>query len=233
MLLEKTLEKMASQPSPFVSPSVQRIKYGDLSYPFEFTQLQDPPLVISVRGAPIWNVQKLAIVGSRRPSQKSLWWLSMELKSILSKNEVVSVSGGAIGVDQLIHRASIELKRPTIAILPSGLSDIYPKSFQAASEDVVKFGGCLISEFADLQSVRTYHFSHRNRLIAALGKVSIIVEAREKSGSLITAHRALELGKDVLVVPGHPLDDSFRGSLQLLKMGAHIISHADDLEYLA
>lgn len=228
---QQTHQAMRSEPNPFTEAHIERIKYGDADYPEEFTRLVDPPLVFSIWGQRIWKHEKIAIVGSRLPSQKSLWWLSKELSLVLSRPNVISVSGGAIGVDQLVHQSSISLKRPTVAILPSGLKDIYPRSFAAMSSSVLDNGGCLLSEFADSQSVRKHHFSYRNRLIAALGKFSIIVEAREKSGSLITAHRALEMGKDVFVVPGHPLDDSFRGSLSLLKMGAHIITHADDIDY--
>lgn len=99
------------------------------------------------------------------------------------------------------------------------------------SRKIIETGGCLLSEFSDDLNVRKHHFSFRNRLIASLGKVSIVVEAREKSGTLITAHRALEMGRDIFVVPGHPLDDSFRGSLQLLKLGAHLLTESDDLSF--
>lgn len=230
-LASDTIEALESGPYPFTDTSFFRIKFGDSDYPKEFYCLSDPPLVFSFLGEKVWLKEKIAIVGSRLPSQKSLWWLSKELNKVLIRDRLVSVSGGALGVDQLVHQASIDLKLPTIAILPSGLKNIYPKSFASMVPVVLKNGGCLISEFADTQVVMKYHFSYRNRLIAALGKLVVIVEAREKSGSLITAHRALEMGKDIFVIPGHPLDENFRGSLQLLKMGAHIITEAIDLDY--
>lgn len=230
-LVFKTLEMLQTEPSPFVELRLKRLRYGEANYPVEFTQLVDPPIVFSFLGEPIWVREKIAIVGSRQPSQKTLWWLRKELGSVLSQYGLVSVSGGAIGVDQLAHQASIDLKMPTIAVLPSGIGNLYPKSFQSMSQNILKHGGCLISEFSDDLAVRKHHFSYRNRLIASLGKVSVVVEAREKSGTLITAHRALEMGKDIFVVPGHPLDDSFRGSLQLLKLGAHLMTDSDDLSY--
>ncbi|MBL7545839.1 MAG: DNA-protecting protein DprA [Bdellovibrionaceae bacterium] len=211
--------------------SVNRVRYGEPDYPIEFTFLIDPPLVFSYIGTPVWKREKIAVVGSRQPSQKSIWWLRRELSSLLSLSEFVTVSGGAIGVDQWVHQASVDLKLPTIAILPSGLNQLYPHSFVPLVEPILATGGCVLSEFADDQTVKKHHFCHRNRLIAGLGKVSLIVEAREKSGTLITAHRALEMGKDVFVVPGHPLDDSFKGSLSLLKLGAHIMTAADDVHY--
>ncbi|OYZ13572.1 MAG: hypothetical protein B7Y39_17355 [Bdellovibrio sp. 28-41-41] len=230
-LVLATLALMQTEPAPFDDQQVCRLRYGEASYPEEFKLLTDPPLVFSYLGQPIWVQEKIAIVGSRHPSQKTLWWLRKELGTLLSKYNLVSVSGGAIGVDQLAHQASVDLKMPTIAILPSGIRNIYPKNFSSLSDEILKNGGCVLSEFQDQLSVRKHHFSHRNRLIAALGKVSIIVEAREKSGTSITAHRALELGKDLFVVPGHPLDESFHGSLQLLKMGAHIMTESADLSY--
>lgn len=150
---------------------------------------------------------------------------------MLSVSAHVSVSGGAIGVDQITHQTSVDLKLPTIAILPSGLKQLYPQRFSHYVDAIIKNKGCVLSEFPDGQIVFKHHFSFRNRLIAALGKVSVIVEAREKSGTLITAHRALEMGKDVFVVPGHPLDDNFKGSLSLLKLGAHILTEAHDINY--
>jgi len=230
-LVFATLALMQKEPAPFDDQHVGRLRYGEASYPEEFKLLTDPPLVFSYLGQPIWMKEKIAIVGSRHPSQKTLWWLRKELGSLLTKYNLVSVSGGAIGVDQLAHQASVDLKMPTIAILPSGIRNIYPKNFTSLSDEILNNGGCILSEFQDQLSVRKHHFSHRNRLIAALGKVSVIVEAREKSGTSITAHRALEMGKDLFVVPGHPLDESFHGSLQLLKMGAHIMTESADLSY--
>lgn len=225
------LVKMQTEPSPFVDPTIQRLRYGELDYPEEFKLLVDPPLVFSYIGEAVWKQNKIAIVGSRRPSQKTLWWLRKELREMLDSHQLVSVSGGAIGVDQLVHQASVDLKMPTIAILPSGIGNLYPKSFTPLVKNILSHGGCLLSEFEDQLGVYRHHFSYRNRLIAALGKVTVIVEAREKSGTLITAHRALEMGKDLFVVPGHPLDESFLGSLQVLKMGAHMLTSADDLNY--
>lgn len=230
-LVYNTFKALSAGPAPFFEKRFERLRYGEPNYPCEFTRLVDPPLVFSFYGEPVWDRNKIAIVGSRQPSQKTLWWLRKELGQMLQHYEWVSVSGGALGVDQLAHQASIDLKMPTIAILPSGLGNLYPSRFQPMSQAIMQNGGCLISEFSDDMAVRKHHFSHRNRLIASLGKVSIIVEAKEKSGTLITAHRALEMGKDIFVVPGHPLDDSFRGSLQLLKMGAHVLTEANDLSF--
>ncbi len=231
VIVAQTHALMLKSVDPFPNSEIHRVRYGESIYPEEFKHLIDPPLVFSYLGQPVWQRNKISVVGSRHPSQKSLWWFSKELKSIIRGSDLVSVSGGAIGVDQLVHQASIDLKAPTVVVLPSGLSSIYPKSMAEMAKMVVRYGGCLLSEFPDRQAVMKHHFSYRNRLIAAFGKVCVIAEAREKSGTLITAHRALEMGKDLFVVPGHPLDESFRGSLNLLKLGAHILTEAQDLEY--
>lgn len=230
-LVQRTINTIQKMGDPFPNKNFVRIKFGDPDYPQEFVRLIDPPLVISILGKKIWQNEKISIVGSRMPSQKTLWWIAKELHTILARENVISVSGGAIGVDQIVHQTSINLNRPTIAILPSGLGVLYPRSFSDMARVILETGGCLLSEFADEAVVKKYHFSYRNRLIAALGKFAIIVEAREKSGSMITAHRALELGKEVFVVPGHPLEECFRGSIELLKLGAHIITRADDIDY--
>ncbi|MCB0368294.1 MAG: DNA-processing protein DprA [Bdellovibrionales bacterium] len=204
--------------------------YGEEKFPDEFYFLKDPPLIFSYLGSECWlNTSKLTVVGSRNPTEKSIHWLSYELTQAICENSWVTVSGGAIGIDQMAHHLSIRAKKPTIAILPSGISKIYPLSFARIVNDILKNGGCLISEFFPFEDVKKYHFQFRNRLIAALNQKCIVIEAKEKSGSLITGHYVLEMGKSLLVLPGHPLDPNFKGSHQLIKYGAAIITSSQDL----
>lgn len=208
--------------------------YGDEIYPEEFYLLQDPPLIFTYKGQPCWQgKQKLTVVGSRNPTEKSLHWMSLEIVKILSACDWVTVSGGAIGVDQWVHQMSVRAKKRTIAILPAGLEKLYPANMGKLSNEIIENGGCILSEFFPFEEVRKYHFQFRNRLIAALNQKCLVIEAKEKSGSLITGHFVLEMGKDLLVLPGHPLDPNFRGSHELLKTGGVLFTgHEDFNNYL-
>lgn len=203
--------------------------YGEPNYPKEFYGLIDPPLIFSYVGEPCWvGTQKLTVVGSRSPTEKSLHWLSLELSKIVKESDWITVSGGAIGVDQWVHQLSIFSKKKTIAILPSGLNAMYPSTMKKLSLEIINWGGCVMSEFYPFEEVRKYHFKFRNRLIAALNQKCLVIEAKEKSGSLITGHFAIEMGKELYVLPGHPLDLNFKGSNELIKYGAMIFtSHQD------
>ncbi len=117
----------------------------------------------------------------------------------------------------------------TVVVVPSGLGCLYPDTLKEWITPVLNQGGCFLSEYAFEQKMHKHLFHHRNRLIAALGKATLLVEARKRSGTLITAHQAIQLGRPLWVVPGHPHDPHFSGSLDLLSEGAVMIRDAQDL----
>lgn len=212
-----------------IKENYQYVIYGEDLYPNEFYYLTDPPLIFSYLGNPCWQgTEKLTVVGSRNPTEKSLHWMSLELNKIIKTTEWVTVSGGAIGVDQWIHYLSVNAKKKTIAILPSGLGALYPLVMKKLALQIIENGGCLISEFFPLEEVKKYHFKFRNRLIAALNQRCLVVEAKEKSGSLITGHFVIEMGKNLFVLPGHPLDPNFKGSNELIKLGGTLFTCHED-----
>lgn len=207
----------------------QYVVYGDEDYPPEFYFLTDPPLIFSYLGSPCWrDSYKITVVGSRNPTEKSLHWMSLELKKMIIQSDWVTVSGGAIGVDQWVHHMSINSRKKTIAILPSGLGAMYPSSIKKIASIIIENGGCLISEFYPFEEMRKFHFKYRNRLIAALNQICLVIEAKEKSGSLITGNFILEMGKKLFVLPGHPLDSNFKGSHDLIKLGGSVITCYQD-----
>lgn len=203
---------------------------GDTMYPPTFSGMPGAPVFLSFKGhaAWLWGAS-VAVVGSRDITQRSMLWMEESFAEFLRHEKPVVVSGGARGVDQMAHRLAIRNNCATVAVLPSGLGQIYPKNFEDWQKAIIDGGGCLLSEYPFDERMQKHFFLDRNRLIAGLGAVTLLVEARRRSGSLITAHKTLQLGKSVLVVPGHPCDSSHLGNLDLLSDGATPIRDAEDL----
>lgn len=209
---------------------IQLICFAENDYPTECYRMEDPPLTLSYWGEPAWKKgPALAVVGSREPQRESLEWMEQDLAPFIEKEKICIVSGGARGVDQKSHSIALRKKVPTLVILPSGLGEFYPSNLKEWVQPVFSVGGAFVSEYDYQQRMHKHLFHHRNRLIAALGRASLIVEARKRSGTLITAQQAAQLGRPVWVVPGHPRDPNFQGSLDLLSEGAQLVRDAQDL----
>jgi DNA processing protein len=176
------------------------------------------------------NHKSLAVVGSRKIS----WYGHLAIDSLLTKelvNQLVIISGLAIGVDRLAHQVCLEQGGQTIAVLGSGLdqSSLYPPSNWLLAQKIVKSGGLLLSEHPPGEQARSYYFPQRNRIIAGLASAVLIIEAANRSGALITADLASQEGRDVLVVPGNINQPMSKGANQLIKSGAELITEVDDL----
>lgn len=209
---------------------VQLVCYGEELFPSQCYWMAEPPLTLSFLGSPAWlNERTLSVVGSREPSFESVQWMEKEFAPFCEKEKPCVVSGGARGVDQKSHSTALRKDAATVVVLPSGLGAMYPESLKEWISSVVDQGGCFLSEYAHEQRMHKHLFHHRNRLIAALGKATLLVEARKRSGTLITAQQAIQLGRAVWIVPGHPLDPHFAGSLDLLVEGAQLVRDAQDL----
>lgn len=203
-------------------------------YPLQLLSLPSPPLFLSYIGQPIWLDKKLiSVVGSRRPVNESLKWMSFHLPSFLKSCQLSVVSGGARGVDQWAHRLSLQTGRSTLCIVPSGLGCLYPESLNDLSLEIISSGGALLSSYAFTQQMKKFFFHERNLLIAAFGELCLIVEAGVKSGSLVTARQAADLGKDVMTLPFSPWYGAGAGSNQLIQEGALLVTNERDLfEYI-
>lgn len=204
--------------------------WGHAHYPHQLYSLLDPPLTLMYKGRAHWlESHSLSIVGSREPHPLSIDWMKNELPLVFKQNKMNIVSGGARGVDSWAHRLALSANRKTLVFLPSGLNRIYPRELADVSSEWIQQGATFMSEYDSDLDMRKHLFQHRNRLIAAMGLGTLIVEAKNKSGSLMTAHMSLALGKPTWVLPGHPYMPAFRGSLDLLAEGAQCLWAPEDL----
>lgn len=221
--LEQEFENFLNHQGKFLLP-------WDPLYPKEFRRLSDAPFVISYLGHPVWTSLKgLAVVGARTPSIWTQNWLHENLKQALKECSIFTVSGAARGVDQLCHLISIRANCPTVAVLPAGLQSCYPKDFKKWYAGVIEGGGAVLSEYSPGQVMQKSHFGSRNRLISALSCLTLIVQARIRSGTLLTAKHAIEQGRPLGVLPSHPCDVGYGGSMQLLEEGASWVLGFQDI----
>ncbi len=190
-------------------------------YPDEFKILPNPPLVIYYYGnIHLLNENKIGVVGSRNNTIYGEKSLSEIFKNI--KGYTV-VSGYAKGIDQLSHFLSIENNLKTIAILGGGLNNVYPKNNNQLFNKIKK-EHLIISEYPPNNKPQPWQFLMRNRLIAALSEKILVIEAHEKSGSLVTVEIALELSKEVYALPGSVFSKTSKGCNMLIEEGANILS---------
>src|ERR1051325_861758 len=207
---------------------LRAITWSDAAYPLAPTTISDPPAGLwARRQTPGPDAMSVAVVGSRAASPYALS-VAEQLAFDLSRAGLVVVSGLARGVDSAAHRGTIAAGGATIAVLGSGADVIYPKEHEALASEIEK-AGAVVSELAPGAPPLAHFFPLRNRIISGLSRAVIVVEANEKSGSLITARCALEQGRDVLAVPGNVLSGRNRGSHALLRDGAKIVESADDI----
>jgi DNA processing protein len=172
----------------------------------------------------------LTIVGSRNHTTYAEDVVRNLVES-LKGQPVIILSGLALGIDTLAHKHALKNKLSTIAIPGSGLDKrvLYPRTNVALAETIVQSGGALVSELDTLSKAAKWTFPSRNRIMAALSDAVLVIEAQEKSGTLVTARQALELGRDIGVVPGNIFSENSKGTNELARVGAHVITSSLDL----
>ncbi|MBD3270178.1 DNA-protecting protein DprA [Candidatus Peregrinibacteria bacterium] len=195
-------------------------------YPMLLMQIPYPPWMLYRKGSSLLCLEKmLAIVGTRKATENGLELAHDWSKSFADAGGTV-VSGLAFGVDAAAHRGAI---KSTIAVLPGGLMSIAPRSHIGLAKQILANGGALISEYPPEKDCRKHHFLERNRIISGLCKATLVIEASEKSGALMTAHYALEQNREVWAVPGNPGKIQSKGCNSLIKVGAGLIDQGEDL----
>ena len=206
---------------------IKTIKISDPLYPVLLKEINNPPKVLYYIGNfPPDNLYPLAVVGSRQSDNYG----ELVIKNILTPeilDKVVIVSGLALGIDGASH----QIAKHTIAVLGTGLDEasFYPKNNLALYHQIIKAGGLIISEYPIGVKACAKNFPERNRIIAGLSQAVLVIQAKKRSGALITARLALENGRDVLAVPGSIFNELSLGPHLLIEQGATPITDSNEL----
>ena len=203
--------------------------YLDTSeFPPLLKEIANPPSCLWTRGdRTLFAPTAIAVVGARDATREGLE-IAYQIAADLARAGVVVVSGLARGIDAAAHTGALDAKGKTIAVLGTGIDRVYPAENKTLHERIAS-QGLLVTEFAPGSPPDLFHFPQRNRIISGLSKAVVVVEAREKSGSLITARLAGEQGRDVMVVPGPIRSGQNRGGHALLRDGAKLVEAAVDI----
>lgn len=197
-------------------------------YPELLKTIPDPPPVLYVKGEPARLKQsQIALVGSRKPSPGGRE-IARQMAQDLSQNSFTITSGLALGIDTESHYGALAAGGSSIAVLGCGLEQVYPRSNCVLAEKL-QVAGAVIAEFPLSAAPLAWHFPMRNRIISGLSQAVVVIEATQKSGSLITAQCALDQGRDVFAVPGSPCNPVSAGCNALIKSGAGVAENAADI----
>lgn len=206
------------------------ITIRDKSYPKILKEIYDPPALLYIKGSfQLEDEFSLAVVGTRRPSSYGIQ-VTLYLVRDLAKTGLTIVSGLARGIDTLAHKTCLEAGGRTIAVLGSGIdkASIYPSINYKLAEQISQ-GGAVISEYPIGTFALPYHFPARNRIISGLSLGTLLVEAPEKSGALLTANHAVNQNRQVFAIPGPIYAKNSLGPNNLIKMGAKLVSQTQDI----
>mgnify|MGYP006391967153 FL=1 len=207
------------------------VKLKPEEFPEQLLEIPQPPKTLYIRGKlPPKDHIYLAVVGSRKYTSYGRDICEKLIKG-LKGYPIVIVSGLALGIDSIAHRTALSAGLITMSFPGSGLDNkaLYPRNNTALADEIVESGGCLISEFPPSMKAELYTFPQRNRLMAGMSKATLVIEAAEKSGTLITARMALDYNRDVLVVPGSVFSTTSTGTNKLIRQGAVPITNSNDL----
>lgn len=220
--IDRTLQWLAE-------PGHSLLTMADAGYPAPLLDLADPPLVLYVTGnfARLGG-QSIGVVGARHATEQGVRNARTFAKAIAEAGMTV-VSGLALGIDAAAHAAALDGAGGTVAVVGTGVDIVYPSRHHALAHQIVDAGGAIVSEFPLGTPGLPNHFPRRNRIIAALSRGVLVVEAAERSGSLITARLASEIGREVFAIPGSIHAELSRGCHKLIRQGAKLVETAADI----
>ncbi|MFC4023164.1 DNA-processing protein DprA [Oceanobacillus longus] len=201
----------------------------DESYPPMLNTIKDAPIVLYAIGdlTLLSYSPALSVIGTRKPTMEASQKMEIFVKPLVKEKWVI-VSGMAMGIDSLAHKITLGHNGKTIAVLGGGFHHIYPKQNISLFHQIAKHG-LVLSEYPPDLSPARYHFPERNRIISGLGFGTLVIEATERSGTLITVEQALDQGREVFAVPGSPLQPQTKGCHQMIQDGAKLVHEAVDI----
>ena len=226
--LRRNPAREAADAEWLAAPGNRLIPLGDADYPSLLAELSAAPPVLFVSGRAdlLWHAQ-IAIVGSRNPTPGGRD-LANDFAVTFARGGLVVTSGLAEGIDAAAHLAALEAGQPTVAVVGTGPDIVYPARHRALAARL-RAQGCIVSEFAPGTAARADHFPRRNRIIAGLALGTLVVEAAQRSGALITARYASEAGREVFAIPGSIHNPLARGCHRLIREGAALVETADEV----
>lgn len=205
------------------------ITIKDKDYPKDLLHIYDAPAILYYKGdKELLHTNMIAIIGCRDCSEYGKE-VSMKFSQELAKNGITIISGMAKGIDSYSHIGSIKAGGKTIAVLGSGIDIIYPKENRLLYDKILFTGGLILSEYVIGTKPNKLNFPARNRIISGLSKGLIVVEAKEKSGTLNTVDFALEQGKEIFVIPGNITSNNSVSTNELIKQGANCVTCVEDI----
>ncbi len=224
----ETVQDPAAELTRLEKTGGRLVTYRDADYPALLREIHDPPMVLYAKGKKLPpDALAVAVVGSRNASYYGIQ-AAQRLASSLARNGVVVVSGMARGIDAAAHTGCLQAGGFTVAVLGTGLDVPYPRAHRGLAAQVAD-GGVLLTEFPMGTPPEPRNFPVRNRIISGLSRGVVVVEAAQRSGSLITAGLALEQGREVFAVPGSIGSLKSRGTHHLIRQGAKLVEGADDV----
>ncbi|MFC3040316.1 DNA-processing protein DprA [Virgibacillus xinjiangensis] len=201
----------------------------DENYPPMIKPIKDKPLVLYTLGDTrlLTHRPSLSVIGTRNPTMEAPAKMRFILEPLIERGWLV-VSGMAKGIDSHAHRLALSHRGKTIAVLGSGFWHMYPKENKALFEQIAH-KGLLVSEYPPNNPPRKFHFPERNRIISGLSSGTLVIEATEKSGTLITVGQALDQGREVYALPGSPLCPQTKGCHRMIQDGAKLVMEPKDI----
>ena len=229
-ILKKEYRKDLNKVKEYMDKNnIELITLNSKYYPEKLKSLYDKPICLYIKGnKEILNDFSLAIIGCRE-NTKYGELVAKKLSYEIATKKITTISGLAKGIDSIAHSSTIDAKWKTIAVIGSGLDIIYPKENIYLADKIIKTGGVIISEYVIGMQPKRLNFPARNRIISGLADGVVVVEAKKKSGTMITVDFALEQGKEVFAVPGSILSKNSEGTNEIIKQGAKLITCLNDI----
>ncbi|MGM0598814.1 MAG: DNA-processing protein DprA [Candidatus Rifleibacteriota bacterium] len=222
-------QKPVCPPELLEKKGIRLVCFNDDDYPPLLREIPDSPVALFVQGrTKLEQKPAIAIVGARNGTQMG-YDVAKEFAFSLAKAGFVIISGLALGIDTYAHRGAVEAGGQTFAVLGCGPDIIYPKSNQKIRKKILDNDGALISEYAPGVVARPWHFPVRNRIISGICIATLVIEASSRSGSLITAHLAVDQDREVFAVPGNIRSSLAEGTLNLIKDGANLVTDPGEI----
>jgi len=209
-------------------PGNHLVLFGDTAYPPTLQHIADPPLLLYAKGnLDLLRREAVAVVGARNATMQGKA-NARRFANVLSDAGMLVVSGLALGIDAAAHEGGLAGPGSTLAVIGTGIDRIYPRRNAGLAHRIAQ-EGCLVSEFALGMVAQSQHFPIRNRIIAGMSRATLVIEAAARSGSLITAHAAINAGREVFVLPGSVLSPQSVGCHALIREGARLVATPEHL----